>query len=503
MTVSQLLASLPVDDIYAVSDDFELSLACRGVCRDARAVCPDDLFFCIRGSSFDGHSAIAAAKSRGAVAAVLSDPAYRDTCPLPWICIRDTRAAFLPALLTANGNPQAGMTFYAVTGTNGKTSTVYLLDAVFSQSPAHAPTAMLGTVENRIADETFPATRTTPSPEELVSLLCRAKKRGVKTVILEASSHALVQGRLAGLSFACGIFTNLTEDHLDYHKSMEDYYRAKRRLFLSCDRALINADDLYCRRILCDGHIKAETHAFSLAQNPHPTADLHAAATQDENGTLLTLTHNRKTRCLYSPLTGSFAAYNMTAAVACAVLAGVADADIGRGLSRLVAVPGRMERITDIPCPVYIDYAHTPDALYRAVTSVNAPAGRVLLLFGCGGDREREKRPLMGSIAAKYADRCVITADNSRTEDTADIISDILSGIPENARARVTVIEDRRAAIEYILSVAAPHDTVLLCGKGHEVYQEDRAGIHPFSEKEIVLSFLKQTPQTDIEKEGL
>ncbi len=493
MTVSRLLASLPIDDILAVSDDFDFSLACRGVCRDVRTTACGDLFFCIRGSRFDGHKALSEAAGRGAIAAVLSDPAYAVGCPLPYLLIRDTRTAFLPALLAANGNPQRGMTFYAVTGTNGKTSTAYLLDAIFSQSGRHAPTAVIGTVENRIAGERFPASRTTPAPEELVSLLCCARKRGVRTVILEASSHALVQGRLSGLSFACGIFTNLTEDHLDYHGSMEQYYQAKRTLFFSCEKALVNADDAYCRRICTDDAIPAERHAFSLHASSRACADFHASALSQELGTALTLVQNHTSHSFFSPLSGSFAAYNITAAAACAFLCGLDAAVIQRGLSALTCIPGRMEEIVSAPFSVRIDYAHTPDALARALDSVASPRGRTLVLFGCGGDREREKRPRMGSIAAEKADLVFLTADNSRSEDPTSIIDDIIRGIPDSARRKVTVIPDRKAAIEHALSAARPGDTVLLCGKGHETVQEDRTGPHPFSEREIVRAFLKHS----------
>ncbi len=490
MTVSELLAPVSHTDILAHSTDFELSLPCTGVCRDARRVQPGELFFCVRGTSFDGHTAIADAVRGGAAAAVLSDPAYTAHCPLPWILVRDTRTAYLPALLASRGDPHSGMQFFAVTGTNGKTSVAYLLDAILSQSAAYAPTACFGTVENRIGGEALTASRTTPSPEELASLLCRAKEHSVRTVILEASSHALVQGRLAGLRFVCGIFTNLTEDHLDYHKSMENYYRAKRSLFFSCGKALINADDPQCRRILADPAIPAEKYAFTLSNTP--ASAFRVCATLQESGTHITLITPNGYIPLSSPLTGSFSAYNITAAAAAAVLAGVPTDVIQRGIASLPRIPGRMERIVRTPFSVYIDYAHTPDALQRAVCSARETTEhRVLLLFGCGGDREHEKRPQMGRIGAEYADLCVITSDNSRTEEPADIILEILRGVPKKPHADILVIEDRKAAIEAVLSAAAPGDTVLLCGKGHEAYQEDRTGIRPFSEKEIVLRYFK------------
>ncbi|MBP3919122.1 MAG: UDP-N-acetylmuramoyl-L-alanyl-D-glutamate--2,6-diaminopimelate ligase [Clostridia bacterium] len=501
MTILELLDSLPLCDIVTQSPDFDTSMPCHMPCRDARRVTADDVFFAVRGTHFDGHNAIPEAAARGAALVVLDDIRYADTCPTPWICVRDAAQAFLPACLSCAHHPERGMSLYAVTGTNGKTSITYLLEAIFSQNPAYAPCAVIGTVENRIAGEILPASRTTPPPEELCALLCRARDAGVKTVILEASSHALAQGRLSGLHFSAGIFTNLTEDHLDYHKSMEAYFHCKRSLFFSCDTAVLNIDDPYGRRLYADDAIPAKKIGYSLSDCG---ADWFAKATQNKDGChLLLLSKENTPLSLYSSLRGSFAAPNITASCACAYDAGISPTQMQAGLCSLDNIPGRMECIVSSPYAVFLDYAHTPDALSRAILSVrehcrsaaveqNVPAPRTLVLFGCGGDREHEKRPKMGKIAASLADITVITSDNSRSEDPIDIINAILAGIPD--RKNVIVIPDRRRAIEEILDMAQPGDCILLAGKGHENYQIDKTGTHPFSEREIVLSHIqKQT----------
>ena len=255
MTVSQLFDSIAVSDILCISNSEILTHPCANPRRDSRLVGASDVFFCIRGRTYDGHAAIPTAAARGAVCAVLDNPEAIPTaeaCALPWILVRDTASLFLPACLAFHGHPERGMQLYAVTGTNGKTSVTYLLEAIFSAEPKTAPCAVFGTVENRIAGTVYRTENTTPAPEITADLLAQARQAGVKTVILEASSHALAQKRLSGLHFACGIFTNLSEDHLDYHADMEDYFLAKRQLFFSCDRAIINTDDPHGERLYRD-----------------------------------------------------------------------------------------------------------------------------------------------------------------------------------------------------------------------------------------------------------
>ena len=473
MTVYRLLEDIQAHDILCKSSTFDDTLPCTSPCRDSRRIQPGDVFFCIRGPQFDGHTALSDAAHRGAVCAVLEDPAAGDTCPIPWIAVRDTAAAFLSACLAQNGHPERGMTLIAVTGTNGKTSVTYMLEAIFRHAGHRC--AVFGTVENRIDGTVFPSGNTTPAPELLARQLRLAREKNVSTVLMEVSSHALAQRRLSGLHFEYGIFTNLTEDHLDYHRTMEDYFSSKRQLFLSCNTMLVNADDPAGVRLLADPALPDARYAVTPYSD---TGDYTAAY----------LPQDLRLGCC------DFVAANRLLAAVCANLAGISADTAFAALRTMPPIPGRMECIRKTPTSVYIDYAHTPDALTRALRSLraqNMPGTRLLVLFGCGGDREREKRPKMGAIAASCADLAVITADNSRSEDVRDIIADILSGVMPAQRGKCRVVCDRRDAIYEILSLAAPGDCVLLAGKGHETSQTDRLGTHPFSERGTVDAYFE------------
>ncbi len=474
MTIRTLFDAIPLTDIVGISTPEILSHSCTAPKRDSRRIGAGDVFFCIRGRRHDGHTDLAQALTSGAVCAVIDDPdaiVTAEALSLPWILVRDTSAVFLPACLAYHGHPEHGLHLCAVTGTNGKTSVTYLLEAIFSAYPPTAPCAVFGTVENRIDGISYRTENTTPAPEVTAELLARARDAGVKSVILEASSHALEQNRLSGLTFDCGIFTNLSEDHLDYHPTMEDYYLAKRKLFFSCRRALYNIDDPHGLRLFRDPTIPAERHTFALT---HPTADYPASFLPED------LTD---TPC-------DFIAANRLAAAACASMAGVPTDTVISAIRSMKPTPGRMERIVDTPYTVYLDYAHTPDALKRVLLGLQKQkTGDLCVLFGCGGDREHQMRPMMGAVAAEYADRIILTADNSRSEDVRDILAEILGGVALTDRHKVTVITDRRAAILYLLNTTKAGDTVLLAGKGHETYQTDQSGTHPFSEREIVRAY--------------
>ncbi|MBO5648534.1 MAG: UDP-N-acetylmuramoyl-L-alanyl-D-glutamate--2,6-diaminopimelate ligase [Clostridia bacterium] len=473
------------EDILRCAPQLSLSAPCAMPRRDSRAVCAHDVFFCIRGTRFDGHTAIADAAARGACCAVLDDPAFctaADAIGIPWILLNDTASAFLPACLAYYGHPERSMTLLAVTGTNGKTSTAYLLEAVFGADVRHAPTACFGTVEYRVAEERYVSSHTTPTPEETALYLSRAHDLGVKTAIFEASSHALSQGRLSGLHFEIGIFTGLGEDHLDYHHSTEPYFEAKRSLFFSCTRGLVNVDDPHGARLYAD-------RAFAGRLTGYSPTDGTAAWRLSALPQALT-----DTVC-------PFIAANRLAAAACGAMLGIPIDTACRAMLAMPPIPGRMELLTDTPFAVYLDYAHTPDALRAALTGLRHtyPTARLRVLLGCGGDREREKRPQMGAIAATLADDAVISEDNSRTEDPLAIFADIVSGIARQHRARITLIPDRAAAIAHLLSVSQPGDVILLAGKGHETTQTDARGTRPFSDRDIACSCLKQS--SDLRKE--
>lgn len=466
-------------EILSVSPDLDRRAAVSALCEQADDTRPGSLYVCVRGIHADGHDGIPKAVRNGASLVLLDRAEICACCPVPWVLVRDTRACLLPLYLSFAGHPERAMRFCAVTGTNGKTSVTYLSEAIFE---ARERCAVLGTVENRIAGTVFPADMTTPAPAKLAAFLRKAADARVTRVLLEASSHALAQKRLAGLSFECGVFTNLTEDHLDYHKTWEDYYSCKRSLFSACTSGAVNADDLSGRQLLCDPEFSGHLHGFSVGGNAeYACSDIRTGA----DGSDFRFSSPEGSASVHLPLCGGFMISNAAAALTSAVLCGVPLPEAAAALASCRPVPGRMERIVSEPFSVYLDYAHTPDALSRALETLRAETkGRLLLLFGCGGDREREKRPRMGALAAEYADFFLVTDDNPRTENPEDIRRDIRAGIP--AGTAYAEIPGRETAIRLLLAKAGPGDTVLLAGKGHENYTIDRTGKHPFSEREIV-----------------
>ncbi len=472
---------------------------------DSREVKEGSLFVCVQGFRSDGHSYIREAAEKGARAVVVQYGAEYDmsifrgaNAPLR-LKSRNTRRAIAFLWNNFYGRPSDKMKLIAVTGTNGKTSVTFMLRAIFSA--AMIKTGLIGTVvcysgdrrlSVRSGDEC--ANMTTPDPGELYKMLAMMAEDGVETVLLEATSHALSLSKLDPLHFDAAVFTNLTPDHLDFHGSMENYLEAKKKLFSMADIAIINGDDRYgkeiafaaeegrCRRVrLCscrDGR-QADYTAMNIKS-------------MGEDGSEYILSSVFSVFKLKSPIPGHFTVINTLEAATAALEMGIEPGYIRDGLRHMSGVDGRLERIKLGATPgfsVFIDYAHTPDALenlLRAANGFGKKGSRIVLLFGCGGDRDRGKRAVMGEIASRLADFVVITSDNSRSEDPSDIISDITVGFNYNARAHAVVIEDRKRAIEYVIENALTGDIILLAGKGHEEYEIDKNGRHPFSEKAIV-----------------
>ena len=449
-----------------------------GVGMDSRTIRPGMLYIAVRGSQADGHRYVADAVRRGA-AAVVVESAQRSG--VPEILVRDGRRAALALGQAWYGRPSRRLTLIGITGTNGKTTTTGLIRHLLNAAGGAGSIGTLGAFDGR--GEAVPSTAgslTTPGAIDLQATLADLLARGTTHVVMEASSHSLDQGRLDGLAFAAGVFTNLTRDHLDYHETMEAYLAAKLKLIglLSLGGVeVINLDD-EAWRIMPP---RAPRVTFGL----HPAADVRATGVVlDAAGSRFQL-EGRFGRAEASlPLLGDFNVSNALAAAACAL-------GLGQPLEQVVArlavspqVPGRMERISDVPCIVLRDYAHTPDALARALATLRPlTSGRVIVVFGCGGDRDRGKRPLMGRIAAEGADLAVATSDNPRTEDPDAIIDEIEQGMVDVPHLR---IPDRLAAIHAALDEARPGDTLLLAGKGHETYQVLGTEKVPFDEREIV-----------------
>ncbi len=474
MLLSELLKGLEILNSY---EDREIA----GITCDSREVKEGWLFAAIPGEQVDGHDfAVKAAKSGAAV--ILAERAVNTG--VPEVLTPSTRWAF--QLICANyfGHPEQQMKFLAVTGTNGKTSTTQFVKSILDGLGVKA--GLLGTVHNMIGEKSFPAAFTTPEPYQLFTILREMRDAGVETVVMEVSSQAMDQKRVDSLPFEVAGFTNLTQDHLDYHKTMENYKEAKARLFSMAKKSVFNLDDTAGRAL-------AERFGGMTYSASEP-ADLTAKDISiDVAGVSYTLVMGEKKAAVRVSTPGMFTVHNTLCAAGLLLAAGYSFEQVAEGLNRIPKVAGRAEVITEgYPFSVMLDYAHTPDALENILTTIRTYAkGRVVTLFGCGGDRDRTKRPLMAEMAAKYSDFLIITSDNPRTEDPAAIIEDILAGL-EGATVPYTVIENRKEAIGYAIKNAKPDDLILLAGKGHEDYQIIGTTRNPFDEKEIVKEFLEQ-----------
>jgi UDP-N-acetylmuramoyl-L-alanyl-D-glutamate--2,6-diaminopimelate ligase len=469
-----LLATRPVAGL-----DTEL----RGVADDSRAVAAGDLFCAWAGVAQDGHAHAPAAVRAGAVALLVERPL--PDVSIPQLVVSDGRRAAAVAAALLLGNPQESLGLVGVTGTNGKTTTVWILRYLLS---ARGGTASLGTLGAVRPDgSVIPGSEalTTPGPVQLARTLRQLADAGATRIAMEMSSHALDQGRVAALRFDAAVFTNLTRDHLDYHGTVERYLAAKRRLLGMLrpgGAAVINADDPAWAGL-------SEAAPRALTFGTCRSADLRISDVRlDAAGASFTLATAAGATPAHIPLLGEFNVQNAAAAGAACLALGFELTEVIAALAGVPQVPGRLERIASEPCPVLRDYAHTPDALERALAALRPlTAGRLIVVFGAGGDRDRGKRPLMGKVAAGGADVVIVTSDNPRTEDPEAIIDEIMAGIVEGQAARVV---NRRAAIADALALATPADLVLLAGKGHETYQVIGTEKRPFDERVIVQQLL-------------
>lgn len=450
---------------------------------DTRKVVEDCIFVCVKGGSFDGHTAAAEMLEKGAAAVVCEyDLGLGDKQ-----IITDNSRKFYGQLCAAwFGHPEKKLKMIGVTGTNGKTTITNVIKHIL-MSTGHK-TGLVGTIQNEIGDEVFHTNNTTPMTFEFMSLLDQMVKAGCEYVVMEVSSFGLVQNRIGTSWFDIAVFTNLTQDHLDYHKDMEDYYQAKKMLFNICDYALCNIDDEYGKRLF--GEIKCEKAGFSVKQN----ADCYADGIKIRStGSSFWFCYGDKSHLVKARMPGLFNVSNLTAAIAVCLKAGLPVDDIISAVENYNGVKGRCEIIpTGRDFTVICDYAHTPDAIENILRSVKEyTEGRLICLFGCGGNRDAAKRPKMAVAAAKYADRLIVTSDNPRNEEPEAIINDILAGLSDSS-VPYDVVIDRREAIYYALKIAEKGDIIVLAGKGHEDYQilAGMEHIH-FDEREIVAEGLK------------
>jgi UDP-N-acetylmuramoyl-L-alanyl-D-glutamate--2,6-diaminopimelate ligase len=449
-----------------------------GIGVDSRSMRPGMLYIALRGSQTDGHRFAADAIGRGAVAVLVETP---QAAGLPEIVVRDSQRAALVLGSAWFGYPAESLILIGVTGTNGKTTTTGLIRHLFNERDTAGSIGTLGAFDGRGAPITSTAgSLTTPGAVDLQATLAAMVSRGVTHVVMEASSHSLDQQRLDGLTFAAGVFTNLTRDHLDYHGTMEAYLASKLRL-----TSLLGLNGIEVVNLDEDSWRALPARSPRLTFGTHPAADVRATEVKlDANGSRFQMSGRFGCANATLPLLGDFNVANAVAAAATALGLGRSLADVVERLRSSPQVPGRMERISQTPCIVLRDYAHTPDALERALTSLRPlTQGRLIVVFGCGGDRDKGKRPLMGRIAAEQSHLAIATSDNPRTEDPDAIIDDIVQGMGGIPHLRIT---DRLAAIHTALNEARAGDTVLLAGKGHETYQIVGTEKLPFDEREIV-----------------
>ena len=445
---------------------------------NTKKVRKDCIFVCVKGGSFDGHDAAAEMLEKGAAVIV----AERDLGLGNKQIITDNSRKFYGELCAAwFDHPEKKLKIIGVTGTNGKTTISNVIKNIFMKNGIK--TGLIGTICNEIGDETVHTDNTTPMAFDYMCLLDKMVKAGCKYAVMEVSSFGLVQHRIGPTHFDMGIFTNLTQDHLDYHKTMENYYQAKKMMFDECDYALINTDDEYGRRIFSEISCKKERYGISSE------ADYYADAIKiKSDGTSFWYCYNGKSQLVNMKMTGMFNVSNVTAAISVCLKAGLPIEDILKAVSEYNGVKGRCEIIpTGRDFTVICDYAHTPDAVENILKSVREyTEGRLICLFGCGGNRDAKKRPLMAKAAAKFADRLIITSDNPRDEIPEAIIDDILAGL-KDSEIPFDVVVDRTKAIHHSLKIAEKGDIIVLAGKGHEDYQVLPGNEHiHFDEREIV-----------------
>lgn len=467
-------------DVTMVRANVDFDLEINDIRYHSEKVQKGDLFVAVKGSATNGHKYIGDALSKGA-ACIICESEPQDT-GIPFVLVPNSRKALAQLSKNYFDRPDEKLKLIGVTGTNGKTSTTYLIREILMYQYGNA-VGLIGTNQNLVGSKPYEAIRTTPQSYDIYKLMREMVDAGCKYAVMEVSSHALEQYRVYGLQFDIGVFTNLTQDHLDFHADMQAYAEAKARLFSQCDYAVVNGDDPAHKTMLAN---HPERNLIYSAKDD--AADLVAKNIVFKNykveyEALMSGSINR----ISVAVPGMFTVYNSMAAMGVGVLLGIAPADIAMALKMAKGVLGRYERVElEKPYDVIIDYAHTPDGMENILSMTrNTRQGRIISVFGCGGDRDKTKRPQMGQIATRYSDIVVLTSDNSRSERPMEIIFDILWGA-KDGKAEICVIPDRKKAILYAMTLAQEGDTLLLLGKGHELYQEINGERSFFDEREIV-----------------
>jgi UDP-N-acetylmuramoyl-L-alanyl-D-glutamate--2,6-diaminopimelate ligase len=482
-TLQDILSGVDVEQING-----SLSCVVEGVAFDSRKVTQGDVFVAVRGTQVDGHRYIDSAVDKGAAAVVCETWPANPQAGVVYVCVSDSARALGQMASNYYGRPSEKLKLTGVTGTNGKTTVVTLLHELFLGLGYHA--GMLSTIENKVNRKTLKTSHTTPDALEINRVLSEMVEAGCDFAFMEVSSHAVVQQRIAGLHFAGGLFTNITHDHLDYHKTFKEYIRAKKKFFDDLPEsafALVNADDRNARVML--QNTRARKYTFGLKN----MADFRARVMEDE---FIGLEMELDGKPFFTPMVGAFNASNLLAAYAAAVLLGQDKEEILRVLSSLKGAEGRFEVLHSPEGVICIvDYAHTPDALknvLRTISEIRTGGEQLITVAGAGGDRDKTKRPQMAAIAVSFSDRVILTSDNPRSEDPMAILNDMKAGIDPANKKKTLVIPDRKEAIKTAYALAGKNDIILIAGKGHEKYQEIKGVKYPFDDKQVLIELFEE-----------
>ncbi len=467
----------------------DINVEILDICYDSRKIQPGSLYVSIPGTKVDGDLFIKDAIAKGAVA-IMSEKAHSEL-QIPWVQVKNTRG-ILGKLGSALWNIDCNaITMAGITGTNGKTTTAYLYQKLFGQKLLSDNVWMFGTIEFHLGKKVIPATHTTPEALEIFKCLGN-EKIVPEAIVMETSSHSLALDRIGGLTYDVAVWTNLTQDHLDFHKNMENYYKAKKRLFAEYVKkdgiSVVNIDDPWGKRLVSE-----LPDSKFITYGRDDSADVKIISWHcDWDGCTLEAQFKKQSRTFTSSLRGFFNIYNMTAMIAGGYGMNISAETIQEAFNSIKTVAGRMDRVMiDAPFAVIVDYAHTSDALVNILSTARPlTQGRLICVFGCGGDRDRTKRPIMGSVVSEYADEAIVTSDNPRSERPIAIIDEISRGIPLDFPH--VSIPDRKSAIQHALLNAKPGDCIVIAGKGHENYQEVNGIRHHFNDKEIVESLYSQ-----------
>ena len=483
MNLGELLTAVPDSSFSPAARDLKIT----GVSQDSRTVRPGELFVAIRGGKADGWAHAAQAAANGAAAVVSERPAPEDF-PVPWVRVRVARVALARLAARLAGDPAEKLVLAAVTGTNGKTTTAMLLEAILARRYGRA--GFIGTVAYRTGRREIPASQTTPEAPVLQDLLAEMVDEGVPAAAMEVSSHALALDRVAGCRFDVAVFTNLTQDHLDFHGDLETYFDAKKKLFTlrkPAAAAVVNVDDAFGRRLAAEAAPPVVTWSPSGARADVRAEDIRC----DLSGTSLDVAHAGGRFRISSALLGRFNADNLLGAAAAGLSLGVNAEEIADGCAAVTRVPGRLEPVeAGQPYRIIVDYAHTEDALKRLLLAVRDLTDRkIILVFGCGGDRDRGKRAPMGKVAGSLSDIAIATSDNPRSEDPEAILAEVEVGLVASGATKYLKVADRREAIQTAIDLANPGTVVVIAGKGHERVQVIGDRSVPFDDRDVAAEY--------------